>query len=206
MVSKADDTDLPALASRQSGGKLNPQCMTKQDWVEAQSKDKTIGEIIHLFKIKKLHCRKISETDNNEMKQFIRQYNRLFMRNGILYCKTEIQEVNHPDRHTIQLILPETFRKQALQGCHDDLGHLRIEWMIDLLRDYFYWPGILSNMTKHIKQCERCLKFKALLEKAPMENIDVTYLMEVVHMDYLTIEANKGGRDVHILVITDHFT
>ena len=25
-------------------------------------------------------------------------------------------------------------------------------------------------------------------------------------MDYLTIEANEGGEDVHILVITDHFT
>ena len=24
-------------------------------------------------------------------------------------------------------------------------------------------------------------------------------------MDYLTIEANEGGKDVHILVITDHF-
>ena len=24
-------------------------------------------------------------------------------------------------------------------------------------------------------------------------------------MDYLTIKANEGGKDVHILVITDHF-
>ena len=35
---------------------LNPKCMTKLDWVEAQSKDKTIGEIIQLFKAKELHC------------------------------------------------------------------------------------------------------------------------------------------------------
>ena len=65
----------------------------------------------------------------------------------------------------MQLVLPETFRKQALQGCHDDLDHCRIEWTIDLLRDQFYWPG----------------------------------------MDYLTIEVNEDGKDVHILVITDHF-
>ena len=25
-------------------------------------------------------------------------------------------------------------------------------------------------------------------------------------MDYLTIETSKGGKDIHILVITDHFT
>ena len=30
--------------------------------------------------------------------------------------------------------------------------------------------------------------------------------MELVQMDYLTLEANEGGKDVHILVITDHFT
>ena len=38
-----------------------------------------------------------------------------------------------------------------------------------------------------------------------MEN-DATYPMELVHMDYLTMEAYEGGKDVHILVITDHFT
>ena len=61
------------------------------------------------------------------------------------------------------------------------------------------------DTTKQIKQCERCLKFKKLPEKVPMETIDAMYPMEVVHMDYLTIEANEGGKDVHILVITDHF-
>ena len=180
--------------------------MTKQDWVEAQSKYKIIGEIIHLFKTKKLYCSKSNEIDNNELKQFTRQYNRLFMRNGILYCKSEAKEVNCPDRSTMQLVLPETFRKQALQSCHNDLGHLRIEWTIDLLRDHFYWPGMLNEITRHIKQCERHLTFKALPEEAPMENIDVTYPMELVDMDYLTIEANGCGKDVHILVTTDHFT
>ena len=117
-----------------------------------------------------------------------------------------MQEVDHPDRNTMQLVLPESFRKQALQGCHDDLGHLRIEQTIDLLRDHFYWPGMMEDMTRHINQCKRCLRFKALPEKAPKENVDAKYPMELVHMEYLMIEAKEGGKDVHILVITDHFT
>ena len=96
----------------------------------------------------------------------MRQHNRLLMRDGILYHKNEIQEVNHLDRNTMQLVLPEVFRKQSLQGCHDDLGHLRMEWTMDLLRDHFYWPGMIEDMTRHIRQCERCLRFKALPEKA----------------------------------------
>ena len=39
-----------------------------------------------------------------------------------------------------------------------------------------------------------------------MENIDATYLMELVHMDYLAVVANEGGRDINILLIIDHFT
>ena len=39
-----------------------------------------------------------------------------------------------------------------------------------------------------------------------MENVDAAYPMELVHMDYFTIEANEGGKDVHILFITNHFT
>ena len=64
---------------------------------------------------------------------------------------------------------------------------------------------MMEDMTRHIKQGERCLGFKALPDKAPMEN-DAKYSMELVHMDYFMIEANEGGKDVHILVITDHFT
>ena len=91
------------------------------------------------------------------------------MRKGILYHKNEIQEVDHPDRNTMQLVLPESFRKQALQGCHDELDHLGIEWIIDLFRDWFYWPRMMEDMIRHIKQCERCLRFNVVPDKAPME-------------------------------------
>ena len=128
------------------------------------------------------------------------------MRDGILYHKNEIQEVHHPDRNTRQLVLPGSYRKQALLGYHDDLGHPGRERTIDLLRDWFYWPGMMEDTVRHIRQCERCLRFKALPDKASMENVDATYPMELVHMDYLTIEVNEGGKDVYILVITDHFT
>ena len=135
--------------------------MTIHKWVEDQSKDKIISKIVHLFNVSY-----ISTNDNNEIKQFIRQCNQLFMRKGICYHKTKMI---HPDRSAMQLVLPEAFRKQALQSFHDDLVHLRIEWTVDLLRECFYLPGMLIDTTKHVKQCERCLRFKASLEKTPVE-------------------------------------
>ena len=64
---------------------------------------------------------------------------------------------------------------------------------------------MMEDTVRHIKPCERCLRFRETHDKAPMKNVDATYPMELVHMDYLTIEANEGGKDIHILVITDHF-
>ena len=69
-VSKPDDSNHLGVYN---DSPLNPKCMTTSDWVEAQSKDKTIGEIIQLFKVKELQCQKGKEIDSQEMRQFIRQ-------------------------------------------------------------------------------------------------------------------------------------
>ena len=38
-----------------------------------------------------------------------------------------------------------------------------------------------------------------------MENIQATCPLQLVHLDYMTIETTGGGKDVHILIIMDHF-
>ena len=65
---------------------------------------------------------------------------------------------------------------------------------------------INQDMEQHIKRCERCIRFKAKQEIAPLENIEPSYPMELVHIDYLTIESNKTEKDINILVVTDHQT
>ena len=72
-VTRVDESGHPEIATGSLKDQLNPKCMTKQDLVQGQSKDKTIGKIIHLFNTKEMYCRKVNETDNNEMRQFIRQ-------------------------------------------------------------------------------------------------------------------------------------
>ena len=40
---------------------------------------------------------------------------------------------------------------------------------------------------------------KHLLTKHPWKKLlQLVYAMELVHMDYLTIETMKGGKDIHI--------
>ena len=172
--------------------------------MRVQAKDPVIHDLIQWYGTKELH--KGKDTDSPEMKQILWQRGKLIRRNGILYHKNGTKESECPNQNTMQLVLPTALRLQALKGCHDDLGHLGIERTLDLLRDQYNWPGMTEDVTRHIHHFERCLQFKASPDRAPMENVVATYPMELVHMDHLTIEATEGGEDIHILVITDHFT
>ena len=89
------------------------------------------------------------------------------------------------------------------------MGHLGIERTISLLRDQFYWPSIIEDIEHHIKSCPRCLRFKTQPEKAELNPIIATRPLELVHIDYLTIEPpanSKSDKDINVLKITDHFT
>ena len=177
--------------------------MLAEDWKVAQLEDPTLRRVYELVRTNKIQQETTKRTDSNQYKNYIKQRNKLTIRKGVLYRKVA---ASRDDRNTMQLVVPTKFRQQAINGCHDDLGHLGIEKTLDLLRDRFYWPGLTQDTIKHIKSCERCLRFKAKPERAPMESIVATYPLELVHLDYLTIEKTEGGNDVHVLMITDHFT
>ena len=49
-------------------------------------------------------------------------------------------------------------------------------------------------MEQHIKRCERCIRFKAKQEIAPLENIEASYSEELVYIDYLTVMMGWNGR------------
>ena len=105
----------------------------------------------------------------------------------------------------LQLVLPTAQREVALRGCHDEVGHLGLECMLDLVHDRFFWPHMVAQAKKHIGKCYPCLAFKARQPKAPLENIMATHPLELVNLDYLCLEPGKGLEE-NVLVITDHFT
>ena len=94
------------------------------------------------------------------------------------------------------MVIPQDYWKKALQGCHNNIGHLGIEWMLDLLQDQFYWPGMTKDAGLHIAKCEWCIKFKSRPQRAGMEDIEASKPLQLVHVDYLTTELTEGGKDV----------
>ena len=126
------------------------------------------------------------------------------MNNKLLYWKAILK--NHPEPVT-QFVLPKRFIHKVILACHDDNGHLGMEQTLRLLQERFFWPQMAEDVHTHIHTCERCLRFKQPQERAEMQPTLVSYPMELIHLDFLTLGGKAGdAKSTNILVITDHLT
>ena len=146
--------------------------------------DPEISTIISLLKKKKLSKRKGTAKDTDDLRTMPRHRHYFVSRNKLLYKKVKSSNENVV---TMQFVLPKRFQLKALRACHDDCGHLSREKCDSLLRERLYWPNMTRDMADHIKTCEHCLRFKAKEQREELKPLLATHLMELVHMDYLTI-------------------
>lgn len=172
-----------------------------QDWAREQRQDPVISRVIELVKARKRLSYRLRRQEDREVQLMLRIMEQLVFSDEVLYRKRISQgEPFH------QLVLPTKYRKTALENLHDAVGHLGTDRTLDLVRARFYWPRMAMDVTEKIRTCERCIRRKARAERcAPLVNIKTSRPLELVCMDYLSLEPDgKGTKD--ILVITDHFT
>ena len=73
--------------------------------------------------------------------------------------------------------------------------------MLELPWNCFYWPRMTKDVQLQITRCDQCIHFKCGPQKVAIESIMATLPLQLVHLDYLTIEANEVGKDVYALII-----
>ena len=98
---------------------------------EAQAKDPIISSIRKMIAHKTLSRRRPNSRDDPELKAYLHQRHKVKLRNGVLYRK--VDNSHRPDRNSMQLCLPKSYRKDALEGCHDNVGHFGLDRTLDLL-------------------------------------------------------------------------
>ena len=104
-------------------------------------------------------------------------------------------------------VLPKHFICKVILACHDDSGHLGMERTSGLLQERFFWPKMADDVCIHICMCDRCTRFKQPQERSEMQPILVSYPLELVHLDFLTLGGKADdNRGVNFLIITDHCT
>ena len=135
-----------------------------------------ISHIIGEKQIGTLGKLKIKSEKPSDLKSLIRIKKQLVLKQKVLYRRTI--QVNR--RTKVQLVLPPSFRTKALEGCHDQVGHLDQDKVLELLRDMFYWArdthwcGILLIIV-----APGVVRRKSQPDQAPLLNIEVNQLLEL---------------------------
>lgn len=161
--------------------------MSEEELRQSQRNDPAINEIIHQLETGET-CPPIVRQEIPQLSILLRELNKLEFQNGILYRKRQVGEGT---QH--QLILPECLRPIVLKSLHDDMGHLGFDRTLDLTRTRFFWPKMASDIEQKIKSCSRFICRKTLPEKAaPLVNIQVIRPLELVCIDFLTIEPDRS--------------
>lgn len=169
------------------------------DWVKEQSSDREIKRVIELVQYGFAKSDLKAESDG--VCRYLREIEKLFLDKGVLYRRAILQ-----NEKINQLVLPSHFRDTAFKLLHTNLGHHGRDRTIQLMKERFFWPGMFLEITERIKNCERCIKFKTPEKNsAELVSIESYQPLDLVCMDYLSLEKSKGGFE-NILVITDHFT
>ena len=161
---KAHSCDFHILDTIQDSQQV--ACMTLEDWHQAQQVDPTLHLVISRLWDGTMERWQSKLTDLPTFSQFLQEQNHLLLKQGILYRGASPRE---SEETLFQLVLPATHREVALKGCHNEVGHLGLECMLDLMCGQFFWPPMVAQAKEHIRKCCPCIAFKARSPKHPLK-------------------------------------
>lgn len=165
------------------------------DWSQLQHEDEEIRPWID-----RVQSGEKPKKDQFPNSPLLRMFDKLCVEEGILYRKVSLN-----DQEVKQLVLPRVQVPTVLKLLHDEMGHPGRERTTSLIKERFYWPGISADIEKWVSNCDRCVKRKTQPDRAPLVSITTTQPLELICIDFLSLEQSKGGYQ-NILVVTDHFT
>ena len=105
----------------------------------------------------------------------------LAIRNNWSDCKTTLAKY-FANRHQLMLtqhdtlliygdrvVVPKVLRQRVLQQAH--AGHMGQTKMKEVLRTYFYWPGMSQEIDECVRVCPACITFSKQNKSAPMKSV-----------------------------------
>ena len=105
---------------------------------------------------------------------------------NLLYLKVTPKRSNED---VLVSVVPGLKRQAVIDGCHCYLGHQGRDRMLSLLR------GMAQRMMLSIHNCEKCSIFEAKPQIPPMEPILCTEPLDLVHIDYVSMEVTMGVKE-----------
>jgi len=180
---------------------IQADALTAKEWRTSQSKDSVISEVIgHMKRGTRPKVTRHATKESPLVLKYLRCWDKLCLRDDVLYHSGKVNSDEY-----LQLVLPYDLRDEIFKALHDDLGHQGRDRTISLFKQRFFWPGMDSWIEEKVKQCSRCIRRKTVPSKAELVSIESSAPMEIICIDFLSLERSKGGFE-NILVVTDHFS
>jgi len=130
-----------------------------RDWRQLQSQDLLVNQFIRAV----TNSRKpeVSQVNSRSGRILLREFSKLTLKRGVLY-----RRIQENGKVIFQLVLPEQFKKIALNGAHDNMGHLGRDKTLSILRDRLYWPNLSNDVVQYLKSCDRCIRRKSSTDES----------------------------------------
>ena len=145
------------------------------------------------------------QTSKSDIKRLKHLVNNFFVRDGCIWIR-----LNDFERQRTALFLPLKFRKRAMCEAHGSLltGHDAVGKTYIRITDSYYWPGIKTDIRKHIDSCLQCQIRKTVKPRPvhlqPLPIVDQPN--QRVHIDLFGPLKTSTNNKKYILCITDAFT
>ena len=192
--------------------KRNYQNLADSQWVVTQCGDRAIRLIMDWLKRKK--------DDNRTLDQYLKHHipdaerhiyaarqKDFVLRRNLLYLRVTPKRSNED---VLVFVVPGLKCQVVIDGCYRYLGHQGRDLTLSLLKERFWWPGMAQRMMMSVRNCPKCRTFEAKPQIPPMEPILGTEPLDLVHIDYVSMEVMVGVTEKpvvkNVLVVEDHFT
>ena len=193
----------PVNASNVMAVELTPETSGTNEWQEAQRNDADIRVVMRCVSSRQHPTLEERRSWSRGAQQMIRQWSRLRIKDNVLYRSVTDSRTQE---EFLQVVCPEARREEAWRGIHLSSAHAGPERTLTQLRRRFYWPGMEGEVNAFHQGCVSCsLQHKRVEPKAPLHPFEVSYPLEVVAIDFLTL-GRPTDTCQNILVATDLFT
>ena len=187
------------------------------DWGEAQEADAALAACckwLHLRKDTLLpwwdtflkECLRV-EAGMEQGKMFFHIHNSLILNKGLMYVSTT------PKGETegvLAFVVPVGQWHMVLNGVHHDASHQGQQRTLALTQERIWWPMMAEDCCTIVRGCLHCCAFEGEVPRAPLCLIQVYAPLELVHLDYTSIESTmelkKSPMVKNVLMMMDHFT
>ena len=190
-VSEASDST-PPFTEDISEQLLQTHDVTAKDWRKAQLQDMSLSFLIKCLEAG-LPAPSRGSLDQSADAKYIKEWDKMLLSNRVLHKKVTLNGQNFLQLSSHQF-------EDVFEALHDDLGHQGRDRTMSLIKQRFFWPGMDTYIKNKVASCERCIRRKAGPDRSKLVNITSTIAMEIVCLDYLTLERSKEGFEKNIQI------